>query len=118
MEKLTWINKLQKGVRSSGRAKIYQLLSRRMKKEEFIKLAPKCGYGSEDRARDYTERNPKMHYSVDDFIKLYHEPIDSMHWNGIRATKRLYEMYGINGRTTAKRNGVDGNDSSRQDWGM
>ncbi|WP_243273202.1 DNA (cytosine-5-)-methyltransferase [Coprococcus comes] len=79
-----------------------------MKKEEFIKLAPKCGYGSEDRARDYTERNPKMHYSVDDFIKLYHEPIDSMHWNGIRATKGLYEMYGINGRTTAKRNGVAG----------
>ena len=89
-----------------------------MKKEEFINLAPKCGYGSEDRARDYTERNPKMHYSVDDFIKLYHEPTDSMHWNGIRTTKGLYEMYGINGRTTAKRNGVAGNDSSRQDWGM
>lgn len=30
MEKLTWINKLQKGVRSSGRAKIYRLLSGRM----------------------------------------------------------------------------------------
>lgn len=28
------------------------------------------------------------------------------------------EMYGINGRTTAKRNGVAGNDSTRQDWGM
>ena len=30
-----------------------------MKKEVFIELAPKCGYGSEERARDYTERNPK-----------------------------------------------------------
>ena len=36
----------------------------------------------------------------------------------IRATKGLYEMYGINGRTTAMRNGIAGNDSSRQDWGM
>lgn len=89
-----------------------------MKKEEFIKLAPGCGYGSEERARDYTERNPKMHYGVDDFIKLYHEPTDSMHWNGVRATKGLYEMHGINGRTTAKRNGVAGNSSARQDWGM
>lgn len=33
-----------------------------MKKEEFIKLAPGCGYGSEDRARDYTERNPKSNH--------------------------------------------------------
>ena len=41
-----------------------------------------------------------------------------MHWNGVRATKGLYEMHGINGRTTAKRNGVDGNSSARQDWGM
>lgn len=75
-------------------------------------------YLANEPERDYTERNPKMHYSVDDFIKLYHEPTDSMHWNGIRATKGLYEMYGINGRTTAMRNGAAGNDSTRQDWGM
>ena len=89
-----------------------------MKKEVFIKLAPKCGYGSEERAREYTVKNPKTHYDVDDFIKLYHDRADSMHWNGIRATKGLYEMHGINGRTTAKRNGVAGNSSERQDWGM
>lgn len=65
-----------------------------MKKEEFIKLAPGCGYGSEDRARDYTERNPKTHYGVDDFIKLYHEPTNSMHWNSskiIQDERRLME---------------------------
>lgn len=65
-----------------------------MKKEEFIKLAQKCGYGSEDRARGYTERNPKTHYGVDDFIKLYHEQTDSMHWNGskiIQDERRLME---------------------------
>lgn len=89
-----------------------------MKREEFIKLAPRCGYGSEERARDYADGNPKEDYDTDDFIKLYHKPVSSMRWKGIRATKGLYEMYGINGRTTAMRNGVAGNDSTRQDWGM
>lgn len=89
-----------------------------MKREEFIKLAPKCGYGSEERARDYVDEIPKEDYDTDDFIKLYHKPASSMRWKGIRATKGLYEMYGINGRTTAMRNGVAGNDSTRQDWGM
>lgn len=87
-----------------------------MKKEEFIKLAQKCGYGSEDRARDYTERNPKTHYGVDDFIKLYHEPTDSMHWSGVKSDKGLLPAHGVNGRTTAFRNGVGGNSGSGQDW--
>lgn len=89
-----------------------------MKKEEFIRLAPKSGYACEERAREYTEKYPKEDDTADDFIKLYHEPSDSMHWDGVRATKGLYEMYGINGKTTAKRNGVAGNSGARQDWGM
>ena len=32
--------------------------------------------------------------------------------------ERVYEMHGINGKTTAKRNRVAGNNSTRQDWGM
>nr|DAM56996.1 MAG TPA: hypothetical protein [Caudoviricetes sp.] len=29
----------------------------------------------------------------------------------------MHEAYGVNGRTTAMRNGIKGNNSGSQDWG-
>lgn len=54
-------------------------------------------------------------YGDEQAVRKYHAYIER---NGVRATKGLYEMHWINGRTTAKRNGVVGNSSTRQDWGM
>lgn len=47
-----------------------------MKKEEFIKLAPKCGYGSATAASKYVEEYQKEDYGTDDFVSLYES---SMH---------------------------------------
>lgn len=85
-----------------------------MKAEEFVKLASKCGYGTKASAKRYVEENPKEDYDTDDFKELYET---SMHWQGISGDKGLGYAYGVNGKTTAFRNGICGNSGSRQDWG-
>lgn len=86
-----------------------------MKKEEFIKLVPKCGYGSTTAAKRYIEEHQKEDYGTDDFVSLYES---SMHWQGIGGDKGLGYAYGVNGKTTAYSNGIAGNSGVRQDWGM
>lgn len=86
-----------------------------MKKEKFIKLAPKCGYGSMTAANKYVEEHQKEDYGTDDFKELYES---SMHWQGISADKGLGYAYGVNGKTTAYSNGICGNSGARQDWNM
>ena len=86
-----------------------------MKKEEFIKLAPKCGYGSTTAASKYVEEHQKEDYGTDDFVSLYES---SIHWQGISGDKGLGYAYGVNGKTTAYSNGIAGNSGARQDWGM
>ena len=84
-----------------------------MNKQEFIKLAVSSGYGTQSAAEHYTEKHNKPKYTPDDFIELYHA---SMRWSGVSADKGLYSAYGINGKTTAFRNGVCGNSGNGQDW--
>lgn len=84
-----------------------------MNKTEFIRLAVSSGYGTKASAEHYTEEHAKPEYTTDDFIELYHT---SMRWSGVSADKGLYSAYGINGKTTAFRNGVCGNSGNGQDW--
>ena len=84
-----------------------------MNKQEFIKLAVSSGYGTKSSAERYTEQHNKPEYTTEDFIELYHT---SMQWSGVKADKGLLPAHGVNGRTTAFRNGVSGNSGSGQDW--
>lgn len=84
-----------------------------MNKQEFIKLAVSSGYGTKSAAERYTEQHNKPEYTTEDFIELYHT---SMHWSGVKADKGLLPAHGVNGRTTAFRNGVCGNSGNGQDW--
>lgn len=84
-----------------------------MNKQEFIKLAVSSGYGTQSAAEHYIEQHDKTEYTTEDFIELYHT---SMHWSGVAADKGLLPAHGVNGRTTAFRNGVGGNSGSGQDW--
>lgn len=84
-----------------------------MNKEEFIKAAELSGYGTKGAAEKYVEDNDKPEYTTDDFIELYHR---SMHWYGVASDKGLYPAHGVNGRTTAFRNGIQGTSGSGQDW--
>ena len=61
----------------------------------------------------YVKENPKEEYTTDDFIALHNK---SMHWEGCKADKGLIPMYGINGKTTAKRNGASDDYGTGQDW--
>ena len=84
-----------------------------MNKEEFIHLSVHCGYAKKHVAESYVKENPKEEYTTDDFIAMYNK---SKHWEGCRAHKGLLPMYGINGKTTAKRNGVADDYGPGQDW--
>ena len=84
-----------------------------MNKEEFIRLSVHCGYAKKHVAESYVKENPKEEYTTDDFIAMYNK---SKHWEGCRAHKGLLPMYGINGKTTAKRNGVADDYGAGQDW--
>lgn len=84
-----------------------------MTREEFIKLSVSSGYGTQSAAEHYVEIHDKSEYTTDDFIELYHT---SMRWSGVNADKGLLPACGVNGRTTAFRNGVGGNSGSGQDW--
>lgn len=84
-----------------------------MSKEEFINLAVSCGYGTKAAAENYVNKHDKPEYTTSDFIELYHT---SMHWYGVASDKGLLPAHGVNGRTTAFRNGVGGNSGSSQDW--
>lgn len=92
---------------------MHRFLLKKMNKEEFIKLAVSSGYGTKGTAEKYVKENDKQEYTTDDFISMYHQ---SMHWNGVSADKGLLPVHGVNGRTTAFRNGVEGNSGSRQEW--
>lgn len=83
-----------------------------MNKQEFIKLAVSSGYGTKSAAEHYTEQNDKPEYTTDDFIDMYHT---SMHWSDVKADKGLLPAHGVNGKTTAFRNGVAGNYGSGQE---
>lgn len=85
-----------------------------MKKEEFINLVPKCGYGTKGAAKRYVEEHPKEDYDTDDFKALYEK---SMHWQGVKSS-RLRNAFGVNGKTTAMSNGISGNSGAGQDWGV
>ena len=85
----------------------------KMNKQEFVKLAVSSGYGTKASAEHYVNQHDKTEYTTDDFICLYHT---SMHWSGVKADKGLLPAHGVNGRTTAFRNGVAGNSGSGQDW--
>ena len=84
-----------------------------MTKEEFVKIAQRCGYGTKKIAKKYIEQNPKDAYSTDDLIAL-HE--GNMHWQGVNGDKGLRYAYDVNGKTTAYSNGICGNSGARQDW--
>ena len=86
-----------------------------MKKEEFIELAPKCGYGKKEAAKKYVEEHPKDDYDTEDFKALYET---SMHWSGVSSDMGLRYVYGVNGKTTAMSNGIAGTSSVGQDWKM
>ena len=86
----------------------------KMSKSEFVRLSVLSNYGTQSEAEDYVKENPKDIYTIDDFIKLYHEN-QVEYCNGYH--KGLVEAYGINGRTTAMHNGIRGNNSASQDWG-
>jgi len=70
--------------------------------------------GGADEAEEYVTANPKENYDINDFIELYHDN-QKQYRNGYH--KGLHEAYGVNGRTTAMRNGIKGNSSGSQDWG-
>ncbi|HAX51004.1 hypothetical protein [Muricomes intestini] len=85
-----------------------------MNAEKFIKAAKLSGYSTSERAaRAYTEHVKKEEYTDQDFIELYHT---SMRWPECAADKGLREAWGINGKTTAMRNGIEGNSGPGQDW--
>jgi hypothetical protein len=87
-----------------------------MNKDEFIRLAVKCGYSATPQgAKHYVEEHPKDDYDTDDFIAM-HET--SMHWSGCASDKGLRTVWGMNAgcRTTAY-NGIEGNSGFREDWG-
>ena len=86
---------------------------RKMNKEEFKKLSVQCGYSNKAAVEAYVKENPKEEYTIDDFIALHNK---SMHWEGCKADKGLIPVYGINGKTTAKRNGVAEDYGTGQDW--
>lgn len=86
----------------------------KMNKSEFIRLAALSKYSTWCEAEDYVAENPKEFYTIDDFIKVYHDNREEYR-NGYH--KGLVEAYGINGRTTAMHNGIRGNSSGLQDWG-
>ena len=69
-----------------------------MQAEEFINIVYNSGYATKKNAKKYTEKHPKDSYSDQDFIDVY----------------RFNEE--MNGKTTAFRNGIRGNNSSGQDW--
>ena len=85
-----------------------------MTREEFAVAAAMSGYGSKESAEKYTEDNPREDYTDQDFITLYES--NHSRWEGVRATKGLYPVAGMNGKTTAFRNGIAGNSGNRQDW--
>lgn len=84
-----------------------------MNKEEFIKAAVLSGYGTQNAARAYTERQKKDEYMDEDFIELYRE---GKPWAWCEADRGLKSAHGINGKTTAMRNGIMGNSGAGQDW--
>lgn len=84
-----------------------------MTKEEFVKIAQRCGYSTKKIAKKYIEQNPKDAYSTDDLIAL-HE--GNMHWQGVNGDKGLRYACTVNGKTTAYSNGIRGNSGERQDW--
>ena len=84
-----------------------------MNKEEFVILAVRCGYSNKVAAEAYVKANSKEEYTTDDFITLHNK---SMHWEGCREDKGMLPVYGMNGRTTAKRNGVADDYGKNQDW--
>ena len=96
-----------------------------MTKEEFVKIAQRCGYGTKKiakkyieqnpkkSAKKYVEKNPKEEYDTNDLITLYE---GSMHWEGVNGDKGLRYAYDVNGKTTAYSNGICGNSGARQDW--
>lgn len=85
-----------------------------MDKSEFIRCAELSNYGTRKEAEEYVTANPKENYDINDFIELYHNN-QKEYRNGYH--KGLHEAYGVNGRTTAMRNGIKGNSSGLQDWG-
>jgi len=86
---------------------------RKMKREEFINLVPKCGYGTKGAAKRYVAEHPKEDYDTDDFKNLYET---SMRWQGCNPDKGLNYAWGVNGRTTAFSNRIAGNSGAGQDW--
>ena len=45
----------------------------KMDKSEFIRLAALSKYSTWCEAEDYVAENPKEFYTIDDFIKVYHD---------------------------------------------
>lgn len=92
---------------------MHRFLSKEMNKGQFVKLAVSSGYSNKAGAEEYVKENPKDKYTTDDFIALHNK---SMHWSGVSSDLGLRSIYGLNGKTTAKRNGVQGMSGSGQDW--
>ena len=84
-----------------------------MDKSKFIRCAELSNFGTKKEAEEYATANPKENYDINDFIELYHNN-QKEYRNGYH--KGLHEDYGVNGRTTAMRNGIKGNSSGSQDW--
>lgn len=75
-----------------------------MRKEEFIYLSEHCGYAKKHVAEKYVEENPKEEYTTDDFIAMCSS--NPKRWEKCPSHKGLLPIYGMNGKTTAKRNGI------------
>lgn len=83
-----------------------------MQAEEFINIACNSGYATKKNAKKYTEKHPKDSYSDQDFIDVYRFNEEKKEIDHTHCTMSPI----MNGKTTAFRNGIRGNNSSGQDW--
>ena len=83
-----------------------------MQAEEFINIVYNSGYATKKNAKKYTEKHPKDSYSDQDFIDVYRFNEEKKEIDHTHCTMSPI----MNGKTTAFRNGIRGNNSSGQDW--
>ena len=83
-----------------------------MQAEEFINIACNSGYATKMNAKKYTEKHTKDSYSDQDFIDVYRFNEEKKEIDHTHCTMSPI----MNGKTTAFRNGIRGNNSSGQDW--
>lgn len=83
-----------------------------MQAEEFINIVYNSGYATKKNAKKYTEKHPKDSYSDQDFIDVYRFNEEKKEIDHTHCTMSPI----MNGKTTAFRNGIQGNNSSGQDW--